>query len=106
MDATQKLLAEKGKSWGDAVHTHARIAQVWSGILDHEVTPVEVALCMNGLKTIRAAINPDEVDSFDDGKAYWQIASDIIGHQQPMLIEQGMALLPDGTTAYGWRGKK
>ena len=75
------LLEERGKSWGNASATHARIAQVWSGILDTEVTAGQVALCMTGLKLVRGSINPDDPDSFDDGQAYLSIAKDIYGHE-------------------------
>ena len=75
------LLEERGKSWGNASATHARIAQVWSGILDTEVTAGQVALCMTGLKLVRGSINPDDPDSFDDGQGYLSIAKDIYGHE-------------------------
>ena len=87
------LLEERGKSWGNASATHARIAQVWSGILDHPVTAGQVALCMTGLKLVRGSINPDDPDSFDDGQGYLSIAKDIYGHEmlkpekKPVLCE-------------------
>ena len=75
------LLEQRGQSWGNASATHARIAQVWSGILDTEVTAGQVALCMTGLKLVRGSINPDDPDSFDDGQGYLSIAKDIYGHE-------------------------
>lgn len=75
------LLEKRGESWGNASATHARIAQVWSGILDTNVTPGQVALCMAGLKLVRGSINPDDPDSFDDGQGYLSIAKDIYGHE-------------------------
>lgn len=80
MTGVKELLEQRGKQWGDAIGTHVRIAQGWSGILDHEVTALQVALCMDYLKSIRAEINPDEVDSFDDKAGYTQIARHIVGH--------------------------
>ena len=74
------LLEQRGQSWGNAAATHARIAQVWSGILDTEVTAGQVALCMTGLKLVRASVNPGDPDSFDDGHGYLAIAEDIYGH--------------------------
>lgn len=68
------ILEERRKQWGDPVETHERIAKVWSGVLGHPVTAQQVALCMAGLKTVRAAVNPSEPDSYDDGRGYWQIA--------------------------------
>ena len=76
------LLEQRGSSWGNAAATHSRIAQVWSGILDTEVTAGQVALCMAGLKLVRACVNPDDPDSFDDGHGYLAIAEDIFGHKK------------------------
>ena len=87
------LLEQRGSSWGNAASTHSRIAQVWSGILDTEVTAGQVALCMVGLKLVRASVNPDDPDSFDDGQGYLSIAKDIYGHEmlkpekKPVLCE-------------------
>ena len=81
------LLEERGKSWDNASATHARIAQVWSGILDHPVTAGQVALCMTGLNLVRGSINPDDPDSFDDGQDYLSIAKDIYGHEKLVMCE-------------------
>ena len=84
MDKIGELLAQRGQQWGGATSTHARIAQVWSGILDTEVTALQVALCMSGLKLIRAEVNPFEPDSFDDAHGYLRIAQAIVdGEPQP-----------------------
>ena len=68
------LLAQRGQQWGDAIGTHVRIAKVWDAIANREeITALKVALMMEGLKLIRADINPDdpdadEIDVFtDDG---------------------------------------
>ena len=81
-DKVAALLEQRGSSWGNAANTHSRIAQVWSGILDTEVTAGQVALCMAGLKLVRASVNPDDPDSFDDGHGYLAIAEDIFGHKR------------------------
>ena len=79
-DKIAALLEQRGSSWGNAASMHSRIAQVWSGILDTEVTAGQVALCMAGLELVRASVNPDDPDSFDDGHGYLTIAEDIYGH--------------------------
>ena len=56
---------------------HERIAQVWSGILQHEVTGYQVALCMAGMKLIRAENAPAVTDSFVDICGYAAIAGEI-----------------------------
>lgn len=89
-DRIEQLLKQRGKSWGDAVGTHSRIAQVWSGILGQDVTALQVSLCMEGLKLVRAEINPDDPDSFDDAQGYSKISAKIAGHNenQPELVSQ------------------
>ena len=84
LDKIGELLAQRGRQWGGATSTHVRIAQVWSGILDTEVTALQVALCLSGLKLIRAEVNPFEPDSFDDAHGYLRIAQAIVdGEPQP-----------------------
>lgn len=80
-DNVGDLLAQRGQQWGDAIGTHVRIAQVWSGILDHEVQPVQVALMMEGLKLVRASINPSDPDNFNDAQGYSRIGELIAGHR-------------------------
>lgn len=84
LDKIGELLAQRGQQWGGATSTHVRIAQVWSGILDTEVTALQVALCMSGLKLVRAEVNPSDLDSFDDAHGYLRIAQAIVdGEPQP-----------------------
>lgn len=72
-----EILQEREKQWGSAIGTHQRIAEVWSGILDHPVAAHEVALCMVGMKLVRAQINPYEQDSMVDARGYAAIAQEI-----------------------------
>lgn len=73
-----KVLEERGKVYGDAVDMHTRIAEMWTVLLGHEVRPEDVALCMVGLKMIRALEAPDHWDNYLDMKGYTQIAEDIV----------------------------
>lgn len=77
-DRTEELLAERGRVYGDAVSTHARIGEAWSAVLGHPVSAHEVALCMVALKIIRAACAPDHQDSYDDIRGYTAIAEQIV----------------------------
>lgn len=81
------LLEQRGNQWGDAIGTHVRIAQVWTGILGFEVQPVQVALMMKGMKMVRASINPSDRDSFDDDEGYGRIAQLIAGHRTSLADE-------------------
>lgn len=77
MNEVEDILAQRGEIYGDMAVTHARIAHVWSGILGTEVTGHQVALCMTGLKLVRAACSPDHKDSYLDAKGYTTIAEHI-----------------------------
>lgn len=87
MSNTEDLLEERGNQWGDATITHTRIAQVWSGILNVEVSALDVALCMTGLKLVRAQINPSDPDSFDDAHGYVKISELVAGHIESLWSE-------------------
>ena len=89
-DNVGDLLMQRGNQWGDAIGTHVRIAQVWTGILDHKVEPVQVALMMEGLKLVRASINPDDPDSFHDAQGYDRIAELIAGHRDSLDDKPGV----------------
>ena len=87
MSTSEPILVERGKQWGDPVYTHERIARVWSGILNFQVSAHDVALCMVGLKLVRAAVNPAEPDSYTDAKGYADIAMMIANPKHPKLQE-------------------
>lgn len=84
MSNTEELLKQRGNQWGDAVGTHVRIAEVWSGITGQHITALQVALMMEGLKLVRASINPSDPDSFDDARGYGRIAELIAGHRDSL----------------------
>lgn len=65
--------------YGDPVAVNIRIAQVWTGILGHEVKPVEVPLMMAGLKLVRAQVTPDYSDSSDDVVGWTNIFQLMVG---------------------------
>ena len=84
-DNVGDLLAQRGQQWGDAIGTHVRIAKVWDAIANgEEITALKVALMMQGLKIIRADINPDDPDSFNDDEGYGRIAQLIAGHRSSL----------------------
>jgi hypothetical protein len=49
---------------------HIRIARLWSVLLDTEVTPEQVALCMIAVKQARLMETPDHDDSWQDILGY------------------------------------
>ena len=74
-----EVIDDRREVYGDPVMIFPRIAQVWSGILGHEVSASDVALCMIGYKTVRSQIMPDYSDNSDDIAGYRDIFLQIIG---------------------------
>jgi len=60
------IQVDRDQVYGDARYSFARIAKVWSGVLNHNVTPTKVARCMAGLKLVRDDLNPNHKDSLID----------------------------------------
>lgn len=77
-DATAALVAQRGAMYGGPVEGMARVAQAWSGVLGHEVTGHQVALCMAALKLVRANSSPDHQDHYDDARGYLAIAEQVV----------------------------
>lgn len=79
------VLNQRQKEYSQVSKTemHARIADVWSGILNQPVDAHQVALCMSGLKLVRAASQPGHEDSYIDAVGYVTIAAEIM-HEEPV----------------------
>jgi Domain of unknown function (DUF6378) len=75
--AIDLTMGDRNEQNGDPFENHQRIAKIWSVILNQEIAPYQVALCMAGLKLARLAFNPLD-DSFIDGAAYLAIAGEIV----------------------------
>lgn len=74
-----EVIDRRTQVYGDPVETYTRIASVWSGILGVHVNPVDVPLCMAGLKLVRTQAMPDYSDNSDDIDGYVDIARQIVG---------------------------
>ena len=99
--AAQIVLKERDQQYSTVtrVEQHERIAKMWSGILHHTVTGHQVALCMVGLKLVRADNAPNVDDSYVDACGYAAIAAEIAEHnRQP---EQQEDTAPIETIRYG-----
>jgi len=53
------------RSYGHPMNNFKRTAKIWEGILDTEVTPQQVALCMMGIKIARECNEPKEDNAVD-----------------------------------------
>ena len=82
---------DRNKEYGSFEQMMIRTAQVWTGILDHEVQHAEVAMCMAGLKLVRMQQNPGKEDSFVDALGYTAMAADIL-NEEPDQAEMAMLI--------------
>jgi hypothetical protein len=56
-EAHQIINGARRSSYGPADESFRRIATVWGAVLGQPITPMQVALCMVGLKLLRQAAN-------------------------------------------------
>lgn len=71
LDRAESLInGQRAKDYGDSRENHQRIANIWSVILDKEVTPEQVCACMVGLKLARLANDMKQEDTWVDIAGY------------------------------------
>lgn len=63
-------VSERGSSYGTVEENFGRIAGLWSVLLEKDVTPAQVALCLAALKMARLMQTPDHRDSWVDLAGY------------------------------------
>ena len=68
--AAESVTHDREHSYGSPRQSFARIAQMWTAILDVDVTPHDVALCMAALKLSRLCTDNDHMDSWVDLVGY------------------------------------
>ena len=71
LDKAKTLISgERAKDYGDAYLNHKRIAELWSPILDKDITVEQVYACMIAVKLSRLIETPDHEDSWIDQCGY------------------------------------
>ena len=70
LNKTADVIKQRGEDYGSILDNHTRIAKLWSVLLDTDVTPEQVALCMIAVKQARLMETPDHVDSVQDILGY------------------------------------
>lgn len=68
--AAECVLKDRNNEYGGPEQSFSDIAALWSVILRKPVTMVEVALCMDAVKTARLINNPTHADSWTDKAGY------------------------------------
>lgn len=74
-----ELIDRRIQVYGNPVETFARIAQMWSGLIGHEIQPYQVPLMMAAMKMVRTDVMPDYADNSDDIDGYMDIFRKLIG---------------------------
>jgi len=77
--AEQLINGDRAKDYGDAYQNHWRIAQLWSVILDKDVTVEQVYQCMIAVKLSRLIVTPDHEDSWLDICGYGALGGESNG---------------------------
>jgi hypothetical protein len=74
--ADELINGDREAHYGTPQENFERIAQGWSVLLEADVTPEQVALCMAWLKMARLVNGPHE-DSYVDAAAYMALAGEL-----------------------------
>lgn len=78
-DVVAEVIDARRKVYGEPTDMFPRVAQVWSGILGHEVQATDVPLLLMGYKLLRTAECPDYSDNSDDIEGYLAIFRELVG---------------------------
>ena len=76
--AEQLINGPRAKEYGPARKNHERIAQIWSIILEQDITPEQVVACMVGLKLARLSEDMTKDDSWVDIIGYAALGGEIV----------------------------
>ena len=77
-DTVSEVIDLRVQVYGDPTVTFGQIAQVWSGILGHEVKATDVPLLLIGMKLVRTVQAPDYSDNSDDVEGYLDIFRQLV----------------------------
>ena len=95
--------------YGEPTDPFARMAQMFSAILGHEVQPWQVPLLLIATKMIRTNQCPDYSDNSDDIEGYLAIFRELIGddmvHARSVTEYLELKARRDATTPMGWAGR-
>jgi len=75
--AEELINGPRAKEYGPARKNHERIAQIWSIILEQDITPEQVVACMVGLKLARLSEDMTKDDSWVDIIGYAALGGEI-----------------------------
>jgi hypothetical protein len=70
MEAARLINGDRAQDYRHPLDNFTRIAELWSIILDHPVTPEDHILCMLAVKIARLVHTPEHMDSIIDLAGY------------------------------------
>lgn len=76
-EAEELIYAARDEIYGDPRTNHQRIADLWSAILDVDIEPEDVVLCMIAVKMSRLCRTATHEDSWVDIAGYAALGSEI-----------------------------
>jgi hypothetical protein len=80
-EAMDLVTGDRNRDYGEPIDNFERIAAGWRVLLGCEVTPHQVALCMQWLKMARLVETPEHADSYVDAAAYAALAAQLVVEQ-------------------------
>lgn len=78
LTAAEQVLKSRAAAYGPASASLDKIAARWSQVLECEVTPAQVVLCMIDLKMVRLTHDPDHRDSLIDVIGYAALMPEVL----------------------------
>jgi hypothetical protein len=77
-EVTQAVMADRNLDYAPPEDNFARIADLWTTYLGHEISPYDTAIMMVLLKVARAMHSPHLLDHLVDGAGYFACAADVM----------------------------
>lgn len=96
-EARRIVHGDRGENYGHPFEDFSRTAKIWSAIMDIEVTPEQVALCMIGVKISRE-VNRPKRDNIVDGAGYFETLDMV---KKERMRRETMLMHPSMRSLYG-----
>lgn len=80
-EASRLINGDRAVDYGDARLAFEDIGILWSTILRHHVSPMDVARCMVAVKIVRLSSSPTKPDSWIDIAGYAALGGEIASHR-------------------------
>lgn len=85
--AGEAVLKNRQSVYGPPEQSFADTAKVWSVILGVKISDWQVALCLVGLKVVRAKASPDHADNWADLAGYAACGAELATPPSPAVVE-------------------